>query len=374
MQETADIARKPRATAVSTETEQVQATDAAHGYSQMRALTGLLALAFLYTLAIGKSFFIPFTLSLLLSFLLAPAVVALEHGHIPRALGAGLLVLTLIVVLAAGVRAMVHPLEDWLERAPYVLSQLERKVYPLKKTVQEVSRTADQVDDIASVGGDAPQMATSDGPSIRDLFYANARALIMNLVVITFLLYFFLSWGRTVLLRISGLVDNRGRRRRMLMVSVALQQQVSKYLLSITLINIGLGTLVAGALYLLGMSNPLLWGAVAGLFNFLPYVGSVATLILLGSAALLTFDGLIQPGIVVAVFTGLTVLEGQVITPLILGRHLALNPLVIFLSVLFWFWIWGIMGALMAVPILVFLKTAGEHLSFFTPLSRVAGR
>lgn len=374
MQETADIALESKATAVSTETEQVQASDAAHGYSQTRALTGLLALAFLYTLAIGKSFFIPFTLSLLLSFLLAPAVVALEHRHIPRALGAGLLVLTLIVVLAAGVRAVVHPLEDWLERAPYTLSQLEHKVYPLKKTVQEVSRTADQVDDIASVGGDAPQMATSDGPSIRDLFYANARALIVNLVVITFLLYFFLSWGRTVLLRISGLVDNRGRRRRMLMVSVALQQQVSKYLLSITLINIGLGTLVAGALYLLGMSNSLLWGAVAGLFNFLPYVGSVATLMLLGSAALLTFDGLIQPGIVIAVFTGLTVLEGQVITPLILGRHLALNPLVIFLSVLFWFWIWGIMGALMAVPILVFLKTAGEHLSFFTPLSRVAGR
>lgn len=338
------------------------------------ALTGLLALAFLYTLAIGKSFFIPLTLALVLAFVLAPAVAALERHRVPRTLGAGLLVLTLILVLGAGVRAMMHPLETWMDRAPQMLAELERKVYPLKKTVQEVSRTADQVDDITSVGDDEPQIAASDGPSMRDLIYANARALVVNLVVITFLLYFFLSWGRAMLLRIGGLVRQRGRRRRLLLVSVDLEKQVSNYLLSITLINIGLGVVVAGALYLLHMPSALLWGAVAGLLNFIPYLGSVATLILLGGAALLTFDGLVQPGIVMAVFVGLTTLEGQVITPLILGRHLALNPLAIFLSVLFWFWIWGVMGALMAVPILVFLKTAGEHLSLFAPLSKLARR
>ncbi len=343
---------------------------------QARALAGLALLAAIYSLALAKTFFIPIVLALLLSLVLAPAVVALERWHVPRALGAGILVLALVAGVGAGVNTLVHPLGEWIDRAPHMLNQLERKIYPIKKTVAEVNRTADKVERIAAVDSNESKSAPlgKNGITLRDVLYANARGLVVNLVMVTFLLYFFLAWGRVMLSRISVAVGDSARGRRLILLSTDLQGQMSKYLVSITLINTGLGLVVAATLYLLGMPNPLLWGAVAGLLNFIPYLGSVATAILLGGAALLAFDGLVQAGSVVVVFAGLTVLEGQIVTPLILGRNLALNPLIIFVSVVFWFWLWGMMGALMAVPILVALKIAGDHVPSFAPVARIAGR
>jgi predicted PurR-regulated permease PerM len=113
---------------------------------------------------------------------------------------------------------------------------------------------------------------------------------------------------------------------------------------------------------------------VTALFNYIPYLGSLLTAVLLGITALLTFDGLAEPALVLAAFLGLTIFEGQIVTPLVLGRQLALNPLIVFLSVLFWFWLWGIAGALMAVPILITLKLIGDRVDWLRPLAVIAGR
>ena len=122
------------------------------------------------------------------------------------------------------------------------------------------------------------------------------------------------------------------------------------------------------------MPNPVMWGGAAALLNFVPYLGAVATAIALTATALLTFNGLAQPALVLAAFVALTIIEGQIVTPLILSRQLALNPLVVLLSVLFWFWLWGIAGALMAVPILITLKLAGDRVDFLRPIAAIASR
>ena len=157
-------------------------------------------------------------------------------------------------------------------------------------------------------------------------------------------------------------------------MSAILEGEVSKYLATIALINFCLGIIVAAVLFAFGMPNPLLWGAAAALFNFIPYLGGMTTAILLGATALLTFDGFAVPVLVVASFIGLTIIEGQIVTPLRLGKRLALNPLVVFLSVVFLFWLWGVLGALMAVPMLITLKLIGDQVESLRPISVIAGR
>lgn len=337
----------------------------------------LLILALTYTLSLARTFFIPLTLAFLLSLVLSPLVLWLERLLVKRAISAGVLVLALVSGLGYGLSVSLDSIEQWVQRAPRVLNQLEHKIYPIKKTVEEVNKTAEQVDRITSVGKPASERIRTvkdEGISFRDVVYANAQGLVVNFLMVTFLLYFLLSWGQIMLVRSASLIGDKRQRSRFLSLSSILEYEVSKYLLTITLINATLGLAVAAALYALGMPNPLLWGAVAGLLNFIPYLGSVLTAILIAGAALLSFDGLIKPAIVVGVFEALTILEGQVITPLIVGRNLALNPLVVFLSVVFWFWLWGVMGALMAVPILITLKILGDNVDALKPVSQFAGR
>jgi len=175
-------------------------------------------------------------------------------------------------------------------------------------------------------------------------------------------------------LRVMKLFNQHRQRERYLELATLLEGEISKYLFTITLINVGLGVFVAATLYAIGMPNPLLWGVIAALFNYIPYLGSLVTAVLLGATALLSFDGLAVPAAVVAAFAGLTIFEGQIVTPLLLGRRLALNPLVVFLSVVFWFWLWGVVGALMAVPMLITIKLISDRVESLRAISLIAGR
>lgn len=350
------------------------ARDKVHsGFSiEARLLMVLVSLSVLYTLSLGKQLLIPMALAFLLSLVLAPAVRWLEQLHLPRPVGAGIIVLIMLALFSYGMSGSITPIGNWIEHAPGVLRQLERKIYPIKKTVEEVSKTAEQVDRMTSMDS-KPSVQIRD-ISLREVLYTNARGLISGTLLAIFLLYFLLSWGQIVLLRIARLLRERGTRHHFLALSAVLEGEVSKYLATITLINFCLGVAVAAVLFILGMPNPLLWGGLAALLNFIPYLGSLITALLLGATALLAFNGLAVPALVVASFIGLTILEGQIVTPLILGRRLALNPLVVFLSVVFWFWLWGVLGALMAVPMLITAKLIGDQVEFLKPVSAIVGR
>ena len=357
--------------------QMVSETSSTNGTSdQNRAVTRLLivlvSLAVLYTLVLAQKILVPLALAFLLSLVLAPIVRWLERLHMPRTLGAGFIVLLLLSGLCYGVASSIEPVSNWVGQAPRILRQLEHKIYPIKKTVEEVSKTAEQVDRIASVSTE--ESVEIKAISFRDMLYANARGLVTGTVMTTFLLYFLLSWGQVMLMRIMQLLDEHRQRQRYLESATILEGEISKYLFTITLINASLGAVVAAALYAFGMPNPLLWGVIAALFNYIPYLGGLVTAVLLGATALLSFDGLAVPALVVAAFAGLTIFEGQIITPLLLGRRLALNPLVVFLSVVFWYWLWGVMGALMAVPMLITIKLISDRVESMRPIGLIAGR
>lgn len=339
---------------------------------EAKLLLGLMTLAVIYTLHLAQNLLIPIALSFLVSLVLSPIVRRLEQIRIPRPIGAGLIILFLLSGFIYGVTESVKPIGEWVEQAPSLLRKLEWKVYPFTSTVEAVSETAEQVGRMASTSSKPTVEVQSI--SFRELLYSNAQQLIAGTAMATFLLYFLLAWGQTMLSRIDRLLLEHKSRHHFLALSAVVEGEVSKYLAIITLINIGLGVIVAGVLFVIGMPNPVLWGAIAALLNFMPYLGALITTVLLGASALLTFDGLALPALIVGSFLSLTVLEGQFITPLILGNRLALNPLVVFISVVFWFWLWGVLGALMAVPILITFKLIGDQIESWKPISVIAGR
>jgi predicted PurR-regulated permease PerM len=163
-------------------------------------------------------------------------------------------------------------------------------------------------------------------------------------------------------------------RRRLIMIGRDIQSEISRFISMITLINACLGALSAAAFWWLGVPNALLWGSAIAIANFVPYIGAAIMLVVLAAVGLISFDTLAEALLVPGSFLVLTVLEGQLLTPILVGRRLDLSPLVIFLAVIFWSYMWGLVGALVAVPIIASTKIALWHIPTLRPIARLLGR
>jgi predicted PurR-regulated permease PerM len=188
-------------------------------------------------------------------------------------------------------------------------------------------------------------------PGIFEQFIGGLFSMLARLIILIFMTYFLLISGESWLIKISRLGRSWPQRRRIAQIAQLVEQSLSRYLATVSLINICLGAATSFVMYLLDVPNPILWGAMAAIFNFAPYVGAVASAFVLLLVGLMTFPELTDALKVPGAFLILTIIEGQLITPLIVGRWFFISPMLIFISVIFWGWIWGVAGALMAVPI-----------------------
>jgi predicted PurR-regulated permease PerM len=200
------------------------------------------------------------------------------------------------------------------------------------------------------------------------------NSVLVSGVAVLIVMLFTLAGGPPMLARMTNALAKDLKSSHLLKVIGAVRTEVSRYYVSVALINLGLGLGTAIITMLLGMPNPLLWGAVAAVLNFVPYVGPAITLMLLTIVAFVTFQSIGHVAAVAGSFLALATIEGQFIQPLILGRRLELNPLIVFLALWFWGWFWGIPGIIIAVPSLVVLKVIGEHSKNGKPLVEFLGR
>ncbi|MEA2603183.1 MAG: hypothetical protein QOF89_4175 [Acidobacteriota bacterium] len=333
------------------------------------ALSGLLLLATFYTLYVARAFFLPIVLALLLSFLLTPVVRGLKKLRIPEALGAGIVVLGLLGILGVGLYELAGPAYDWTQQAPASLRKLERRVRDLKKPVQTVSKATEQVAKIAQVGGSDPSsQVTVSAPTLGARLLSQALDVVVSGVTMLILLYFLLAAGDMFLRKLIKVLPRLDDKKRAVDIARQIETEISAYLSTVTLINVALGLAVWGLMALIGLPNPLLWGVMATLFNYIPYLGPMTMLAVLAGVGFLTFNDLPHALLPPGVFAGLTFVEGYLLTPMALGRRLMLNPVVIFLSLSFWGWLWGIPGAVMAVPIMVVFKIFCDHSEPLAPI------
>ncbi len=332
------------------------------------ALLLLALLAILYTLHIAQSFILPIVLSILLNLLLSPLVVSMrKYLHFPEALGAGLVILVFLGVVVFGAYRLAPAATAWIARAPESMATLERKIQPLRKPVEKVSQAAEQVEEATDLDKKTPQVEIK-GPSLTKQVFGGTTALLSTLMVIIFLTYFLLASGDLFLQKLVAVLPQLKDKKTAVHIVRDTQAQISLYLVTTTIINVGVGVATGIALWLVGMPNPVLWGVVAGVLNFVPYIGGLVNTVILTLAAFLAFDNATEALLVPVVFTVINILEGNLITPMILGRRMRLNTVAVFIGLIFWWYLWGIPGAILAVPMMATIKIACDHIASLAPV------
>jgi predicted PurR-regulated permease PerM len=338
------------------------------------ALTGLFVLAAFYTLYFARAFFLPIVLALLLSFLLSPLVRVLNKLRIPNGLGAGLVVFGLLGSLGLGIYELAEPAYEWAEQAPRQLRRLERRLAEFKKPVQTMSKATQQVEKITQVGtGQQPNKVSVETESLGERVFSRATDITAGGLVMFILLFFLLASGDLFLRKLISVLPRLSDKKRAVEIARQIERDISAYLSTITMINVALGLAVWGIMTWIGIPNPLLWGALAFVTNYIPYLGAIVMIAVLAMVGFLTFDDTMRSLLAPGAFVGLNLLESYLVTPMVLGRRLTVNPVVVFLGLTFWGWLWGITGALIAVPIMVVLKIICDRSEPLRPIGEFMG-
>lgn len=337
------------------------------------ALTGLFILALFYTLYLARSLLLPIVLAFLLMYLLRPAIRMMGKIRIPPPLAAAILLLALGGSIGYGVSFLSAPAVSWLEKAPYSLQQLQHKLLPLRKPMERVAQASNELDKITApapqAGAPKPAAVEVKQHPIADILYVRTPELIMSTVFLVILLYFLLSYDGMILNKIIRLMPRLTDKKRAVSIAHDIETHVSRYLLTVTLINVCLGAAVGTAVGFLGLRNPIMWGAMVALLNFVPYLGALTGIICMTLGAVLSYDSFAYALVFPGVYLLFATLEGNFITPLVMGRSLTLNPVMILLSLSFWGWMWGIAGVILAVPILAAFKIFCEHIEPMEPIA-----
>jgi predicted PurR-regulated permease PerM len=334
--------------------------DEATSRRPVKATTLLALLAVGVILYVAQDAFIPVAMALFLALLLSPAVDRLQRWHVPRGLAVAIVMLVVLLAAAGAVNAGWNPAIEWLERAPQTFRKIDQRVRPLRTVIARLDEITERAGRLAQGVAQSTKIATSPAANEPGTALVMTKSALKVLTVIPLAL-FFLIGGPPLFARMGASLSGSETSVNALRLTQAIRVEVSRYFATITLINLGLGAGTAAAVAALGMPNALLWGMIAALLNFIPYLGPAATIVILGGAALGTFDELGRALAVPGCFVVLHLIEGQIVQPLTVGRRLKVNALVILLAVWFGFWFWGIPGVLLAVPALVALKIAAEH-------------
>jgi predicted PurR-regulated permease PerM len=332
------------------------------------ALTGLFILAVFYTIYFMRSILLPIVLALLLSYLLRPIVRGLAKLKIPLPVGAALILIGLLALVGYGISTLATPAVGWLQKAPTGLAELQHKLLPVKKSVAQVTQATGEIEKLASANAEIKTVEVKRHP-ITEMLFMRTPEFIASAILLLILLYFLLVYDQTFIAKLVKLLPTLSDKKAAVGIAHDIESHVSRYLFTITAINACLGAAVGTAVGLLGLANPVMWGVMVALLNFIPYLGALTGIICMTIGAVLSFDSLGYALVFPAVYLAFGTLEGSFITPWVMGRSLTLNPVIILLSLTFWGWMWGIVGIILAVPILAAFKIFCAHIKPMEPLA-----
>jgi predicted PurR-regulated permease PerM len=338
------------------------------------ALTGILILLVLYSLKLASTFLIPVVLALLLNCLFSSAIRELRRFYVPPPLGAALVLLVLIGSLGLGIYQLALPIGDWLTKFPETVRHVERKVQYIKQSVREVNKVTEGVDRLTNLSeGKKKQEVELKKSTMAESLLAPTQELVVGAGVMGIMLFFLLASGDLFLRKLVAILPNFHDKKLAVEISREIEHNISTYLVTITLINTCFGAAVGTSMYLLGLPNPPLWGVMAGLLHFIPFLGSLIGISIVTMVAAGTLDSLAMISLVPAIYLSLNLIQEYLIVPIVLGRRLLLNPVAVFLWLIFWGWLWGIPGALMAVPLLAIVKIICDHIKQFATVAEFIG-
>lgn len=319
--------------------------------AQVAVITGGLV-AFIFALHAGQFILAPVALAIVVGLMLGPVATRLERRGMPPWLSAALVFLLFILVVCALAAALLGPLSFWAGELPRIWEQLRGQLAELRAPLETLKSLQEQ---LRAVTGETGVTVSVDEGSPVESVAVLAPALGAQLLLFMASLYFFVATRDDIRIVVLRLCVNRRLRWRAAHIFRDVESLVSTYLLSIAGINVGLGLAVMIALWAVGVPSPALWGALAGLLNFIVYVGPALMAAILFAIGLATFDtisGSLMPPLI---YLALNLIEAQFVTPMVIGRTLTLNPFLVLLALAFWIWIWGPIGGFVAIPALLII-------------------
>lgn len=335
-------------------------------------LSVMAALAICVALAAGQAFLLPIAVALVFSVILAPLCSRIEWFRIPRPLAA-----LMALIIAGGIAYLAfsliaEPASRWMENAPQTIQRAERQLRKLQEPLKPLTDISKEVQDLQIVpqpAAPASRTVVVQQPGLAQALITSVQTAIVQTGFIFILCYFLLITRGEFRLKFIAFQPTLRSRVQAARIFRDVERRVSGYIVTFSMINMAVGIGTGLACWQLGLPEPLMWGGLATMFNFIPFLGPAIMMALLGLAGLATFDSLVEASFPVLAFMGISFLEANLITPTIVGRRMTLNPLAIILVVSFWIWIWGPVGGIIALPLLIMFKVICDH----TPPLRVVG-
>ena len=335
-------------------------------------LFGIFALLLFYTLYFTSQIALPAIFAFLLSLVLQPAMRAFSMLRVPKVAAALLIIGVLLCVLLALGLMVSGPAADWLAKAPDSLTRLETKLLFLRRPIAEIQYASQELEKLAR-GPTAPSTAVVEGPGLSGMLFSGTRDMLTGLGTMVLLLFFLLVSGDLLLMRFVEVLPRLKDRKRVLAISQEIESSLSAYLGTISLMNAGMGIATGLVAYASGLSDPVLWGTLAFLLNFIPILGPFSGIVILFLVGLLSFDTIWQAVIPAGLYLAIHLLEGEMVTPMLLARRFVLNPVLVIASLVFWYWMWGVAGALLAVPLLAAAKIICDRIAPLMALGHFLG-
>ena len=313
--------------------------------------------------------FVPVALALLFALVLSSPVEALYARRIPRGCSAAVIMAAILGMVIAAGNFLLEPAQQWLVAAPHTVRLIEKKVRPLAQVMERVGELRNSAGNLGATSHSTPPpTAAAPEESAPVMLLDATRTVVLSTVTVIVLTLFLLAGGPPMLARMTSAFASDIKSAHIIAVIEKVRGEVGRFYATTALINIGLGLATAFAMMLCGMPNPFLWGTMAALLNFIPYAGSTTTLIVLTIVAFISFDNLARVIAVAGCYLAIGTIEGQVVQPLLVGRRLQLNPMLVFLGLWFGGLFWGIAGIVLATPTLVAIKVVATNAAGGRPL------
>lgn len=337
-------------------------------------------LATLYTFYFAAQIILPIVLAIALALLLqVPFRFLNKKLHIPRFLAALLLTLSLFGIVGAIATAISVPAAGWLAKAPESLPALQKKLAPLSRPIRAFQKGYERIHDQMGMN----QSQTSNAPNFQQhsgvgsfggvgrSVLLSTRDLLSGMFTMMLTLFFLLMQGDTLMRRWLEVIPNAKNKDNASKIVVQIEQNISTYLAIITVMNILVGSANLVQCWLLGIPNPLLWGVLAFLFNYIPIIGPLFGIVIYFFVGVFTFSSIWQMFLPPLIYFLIHLIEGECVTPMLLAKRYTLNPLLVIVFLLFWDWLWGTVGAFLAVPLLMVLKIVCDHIDSLKALGYV---
>ena len=320
------------------------------------AVVVLATLAVGFTLWAAQGLLLPVLLAMFFALIGNPIIRVLQRIFIPRFVSA---LLVLVVGLAGTVvlaQKLIEPAGEWITQVPREMRDIAPKLRDLVQPVREANEAAENIARAAGGNEEKPQVVATEADTYETLT-ATPR-MIASVLAVVLLTFFFMVYGQSLQRKAIELLPDRHQKRVTVDILQSIEHEMSRYVLTISMINVLVGLALAGALFWMGIpgDEAMLWGTMAALLNYAPYVGPLVGIMVMLLMGFVAFDDLWQSMLPAAIYLGLHTLEGQFITPIVLGARMALSPLVLILALMVFGWLWGIVGLLLAVPLLVCVK------------------